>query len=113
MTSETSNLPVTDPTPTTSSKSSVSEDPSQTTKSPVSDAPLLAFINKFQRGFSNIEEGQQFVKELQTLRLSPPTLRAALKAESDAIEGRRPVRARKRSSPKPPQTAEDILKGLL
>jgi hypothetical protein len=110
MTLENSNLPVTDPTQTTSSKSSVNVDPSQTTKSPASDAPLLAFINKYPRGFSNIEEAQGFVKELQTLRLSPPTLRAALKAESDAIEGKRPVR--KKATPKKPQSAEDILKGL-
>jgi hypothetical protein len=109
MTSETSESTPIVPTPTTSSQSSLSAELSPTNKSLDFDAPLLALINKFPRGFSNIEEGQKFVKELQTLRLVPTTLRSKLQEESNLLEK---INPRPKRQKKVPQTADDILKGL-
>ncbi len=76
------------------------------------DAPLSALLKQFPRGFSTIDEGQKFVKQLQAMRLSPQTLRSALQNESQEIE--KQVRPRKASTVKKTQAkVEDILKGLV
>jgi len=113
MTSETSESTSTDQTPTTSSPSSSSGDHSQTSKSLVSDAPLLALLRQFQVGFANIEEGQDFVKKLQTLRLSPATFTSLLQKESNEIERTRPERLRVKRGKKPPMTAQSVLDSLI
>ena len=77
-----------------------------------SDAPLLELLRRFPRGFSNIEEGQSFVKQLQTLRLSPATFRSMLQKESEDIERKRPTRLRVSRTKKPPMNAQDILNSL-
>jgi len=74
-----------------------------------SDAPLLALLNKYPRGFSSIEEGQKFVKDLQTLRLVPTTLRAKLQEESHKLEKLKPAR---RKAPAKKLSADDILASL-
>jgi hypothetical protein len=112
MTSETSELHSTDQTPTTSSQSSASVESSQTSKLLVSDAPLLALLLKFQRGFSNIEESQAYVKDLQTLRLSPATFRSLMQKTSDDIERKRPAHLKVKRSKKPPMTAQNVLDSL-
>jgi len=108
VTSETSTSPASDQTPTISSQSSSKDVPSQTISSLDSDAPLLAFLKRYPRGFSTIEEGQKFVKELQTLRLVAPTLKAKLAEESGEIAKRQPAVKRIRVERKP-MSADDIL----
>ena len=93
--------------------SSSSGDHSQTSKSLVSDAPLLALLRQFQVGFANIEEGQSFVKKLQTLRLSPATFTSLLQKESNEIERTRPERLRVKRGKKPPMTAQSVLDSLI
>jgi hypothetical protein len=109
MTSETSDSPVTDQMRMTSLQSSSNEDPLAQNKSLDSDAPLLALLNKYPRGFSSIEEGQKFVKDLQTLRLVPTTLRASLQETSHKIGKTRPAKARKAVKK---MSADDILAGI-
>jgi hypothetical protein len=109
MTSETSESPVTDQMQMTSLQSSSNDETSQKDSSLDSDAPLLALLNKYPRGFATIEEGQKFVKDLQTLRLVPTTLRAKLQEESHKIEKVRPVRKRQ---PAKKLSADDILASI-
>jgi hypothetical protein len=109
MTSETSESPVTDQMQMTSLQSSSSDETSQKDSSLVSDAPLLALLSKYPRGFASIAEGQAFVKDLQTLRLVPTTLRSKLSEESNKIERTRPAR---RKAPVKKLSADEILAGL-
>jgi hypothetical protein len=109
MISETSESPVTDQMQMTSLQSSSSDENLQKDSSLDSDAPLLALLNKYPRGFATIEEGQKFVKDLQTLRLVPTTLRAKLSEESHKIEKVRPTRKR---APAKKLSADDILASL-
>src|SRR5215831_16623315 len=109
MTSENTTSQPTTPTPTPSSPSLSNEDPLVETNSLVSDAPLLAFIDKYPRGFSNRAEGQAFVKDLQALRLVPTTLRAKLSEESNQIAKRSP-RPKRVAAPK--MSADDIIASL-
>lgn len=106
---ENSESQVTDQMQMTSLQSSSSDETSQKDNSLVSDAPLLALLNKYPRGFANIAEGQAFVKDLQTLRLVPTTLRAKLSEESNKIEKARP---RARKAPVKKLSADDILASL-
>lgn len=107
MTSETSESLITEQMQMTSLQSSSSDDQSLENKSLDSDAPLLALLNKYPRGFASIEEGQKFVKDLQTLRLVPTTLRASLQETSHKIEK---VRPRRKAVKK--MSADDILAGI-
>jgi hypothetical protein len=107
MTSENSESPVTDQMQMTSLQSSSSDETSQKDSSLDSDAPLLALLNKYPRGFATIEEGQKFVKDLQTLRLVPTTLRAKLQEESHKIERVRPAKRKTKKL-----SADDILASI-
>jgi len=109
MTSENSESQPTDQMQMTSLKSSSSDDPSVQSNLLDSDAPLLALLNKYPRGFASIEEGQKFVKDLQTLRLVPTTLRASLQETSHKIERTKPVR---RKAPAKKLSADDILASI-
>ena len=109
MTSETSESQSSDQMQMTSLQSSSSDDPSVQNKSLDSDAPLLALLNKYPRGFASIAEGQAFIKDLQALRLVPTTLRSKLLEESNKIERTKPTRKR---APVKKLTADEILAGL-
>jgi hypothetical protein len=63
-------------------------------------------MRKYPHGFTNIEEGQKFVKDLQTLRLVPTTLRSKLQEESNTLERKTP---RPKKAPRVIPSAEDIL----
>lgn len=98
---------------TKSSPSSPSEETSQKDSVNASDTPLFALLEQFPRGFLTVEEGQAFVKKLQSLRLSPPTLRSALLEESNELEKRRPRRSGSPKVNKTQQKVDDILKDIL
>lgn len=97
---------------TKSSQSSLSEENFPKDSVNVSDTPLFALLEQFPRGFSTIEEGQAFVKKLQSLRLSPPTLRSALLEESNELEKRVPRRRQPKVN-KTQQKVDDLLKDLI
>jgi len=72
----------------------------------------ICALGAVPRGFSTIEEGQAFVKKLQSLRLSPPTLRSALLEESNELEKRVPRRRQPKVN-KTQQKVDDLLKDLI
>lgn len=112
MTLENSTSPDGNPTETKSSLSLSNEETSPKDSANASDTPLFALLEQFPRGFSTIEEGQAFVKKLQSLRLSPPTLRSALLEESNELEKRLPRRSKPKVN-KTQQKVDDILKDIL
>jgi hypothetical protein len=111
MTSENVELKTSESMETKSSTSSLVLDPLASNSANASDAPLLALLQEFPRGFSTIEEGQKFVKRLQQIRLVPTTLKASLQEESNEIAKRFPKK--KRGPTKQQTEVDDVLKGLI
>lgn len=108
-----------DQTPSPSSLSSVSRDPSPSTNlndSPQhlsAEAPLLALLSLRHEGLDDLEITKQAVIRLRTLRTSPQTARAQLMAESDELEKRKPRKRAVSKEEKQKAIVANLLQGLL
>lgn len=95
-------------TPTKSSPSSPNEETQTEDNSSVlellsDEGPLLALLEEDLSLWDDPEKAREKVNQMQALRQSPQTFKAALNAESDVLERKRPAKKREALTPEQKQ----------